>query len=134
MRQILTVLLCTFLFQAWSQVQINPNIHWKMVRSQDVTLQNNSYYQFEFPAEKGYDYVFNMFYEESNFISSLKIFDMQYKPIHSRIDSTAETNTALEFRVKESGTYILLVSYDSPFKEIPKLETQMSLVRRPEVD
>ena len=46
-------------------LDINPNVQWKYVRSQQLELKNKSTYQYEFPAEKGYDYIFSLNINES---------------------------------------------------------------------
>jgi len=115
-------------------IQINPNIEWMFIRSQDLTLQNNSVYQYEFPAEKGYDYIFTMVYEEQDFVSFFKVYDLQNKPIAVRVDSTSKDNTQLQFRVPQSGTYSIVLGYTGKSEEIPTLFTKFSLIRRPRID
>ena len=115
-------------------IDVNPNIKWTYVRSQDLDLQNGSVYKYEFPAEKGYDYIFNMFYEETNFVSYLKVLNMQLKPVAAKTDSISKDNTNLTFRVSESGTYYIVLGYNSKAKDMLNLATKFSLIRRPRVD
>ena len=115
-------------------IQINPNIEWKFIRSQELTLQNNSVYHYEFPGEKGYDYIFTMVYNEKNFISFFKVLDLQNKPIAEKVDSLSKDNTQLQFRVPQNGTYNVVLGYSSNPEELPMLFTKFSLIRRPRVD
>jgi hypothetical protein len=134
MKQFLIIVFLVFLgTDSYSQVvQVNPNIKWTYVRSQDLSLENNSVYQFEFPAEKGYDYGFNLDHNKVSVLSTLKIYDMQYKPIAASNDTTAGVVNDMYFRVPSSGTYYVVISYKS--KEVPKLESNFTLIRRPIVD
>jgi len=75
-----------------------------------------------------------MFYEETNFVSYLKVFNMQLKPIAAKTDSISKDNTNLTFRVSESGTYYIVLGYNSKAKDMPNLATKFSLIRRPRVD
>ena len=127
--------LTLFFIEAKSQVvEINPNVKWTYVRSQEVDLQNESVYKYEFPAEKGYDYIFNMFFKEVNFLSFIKVYDFQMKPIASEVDSSSSDETHLAFRVKKSGTYHVVFGYNEKDQDIPKLNTQFTLIRRPIVE
>lgn len=121
-------------FSSAQVIQINPNIEWKFISSQDLTLQNNSVYQYEFPGEKGYDYIFTMVYEEQNFVSFFKVFDLQNKPIAAKIDSTSKANTQLQFRVPQNGTYSIVLGYSGNPEDMPTLFTKFSLIRRPRID
>lgn len=131
--RILFLLFLAIGIEATAQIQVNPSVKWDIVRSQNITLSEGSHYQFEFPAKKRHDYVFNLFYEQKDFIASIQVFDMQYQPIRSRTDSSAVTNTSLEFRVPHDATYVVLVNYKSPLKTLPNLKAQLTLIERPEI-
>ncbi len=115
-------------------IEVNPNIKWSYVRSQEIDLQNEGVYKYEFPAERGYDYIFNLFYTELDFISFIKVYDIQMKPVASEADSSSRVETHLSFRVPKSGTYYVVFGYKQKEQEIPKLNTQFTLVRRPIVE
>lgn len=135
MRNIVFTLLILFCInEASAQLDVNPSVKWSIVRSQDMTMVDEQFYQFEFPAEKGYDYACNLFYEEKGFITNIRVLDMQFKPINARSDSASETNTALQFRVPATGTYVVLVSYKSLEEKIPSLAGRLTMIRRPEID
>jgi hypothetical protein len=116
-------------------IEVNPNIDWKYIRSQDLDLKKSSVYQYEFPAEIGYDYVFNMYFKEVDLITTMKVYDLQMKPISSKTDSSSSQNTSLSFRVPASGTYYIVLSYNGKREdEHAELTTKFTLIRRPRIN
>jgi hypothetical protein len=116
-------------------VEVNPNIAWKFVRSQKLDLQSESEYQYEFPAEKGYDYIFNLFFEKPEIITYIKIYDMQMKPIAEMKDTKGIKTSKLEFDVPASGTYMVSLGYmDKGESTEPTAAIELTLIRRPFVD
>ena len=107
-------------------VEINPAVQWKYVRSQVVELQNKNVYQYEFPAEKGFDYIFNLMISESNIETFVKIYDLQMKPIAGDDARTEQLN----FRVPASGTYIVTLGYQGPEEGNGKTSIDIRLIRR----
>lgn len=107
-------------------VEINPAVQWKYVRSQVVELQNKNVYQYEFPAEKGFDYIFNLTISESNIETFVKIYDLQMKPIAGDDARTEQ----LSFRVPASGTYIVTLGYQGPEEGNGKTSIDIRLIRR----
>lgn len=107
-------------------VEINPAVQWKYVRSQVVELQNKNVYQYEFPAEKGFDYIFNITISESNIETFVKIYDLQMKPIAGDDARTEQLN----FRVPVSGTYIVTLGYQGPEEGNGKTPIDIRLIRR----
>lgn len=93
-------------------LDINPNVQWKYVRSQQLELKNKSTYQYEFPAEKGYDYIFSVTINESGIETYVSVYDIQMKPIAGEGDQS-KTNQ-LQFRVPSSGTYMVTLAYKGP--------------------
>jgi len=93
-------------------LDINPNVQWKYVRSQQLELKNKSTYQYEFPAEKGYDYIFSLNINESGIETYVSVYDIQMKPIAGEGDQS-KTNQ-LQFRVPSSGTYMVTLAYKGP--------------------
>jgi hypothetical protein len=93
-------------------LDINPNVQWKYVRSQQLELKNKSTYQYEFPAEKGYDYIFSLNINESGIETYVSVYDIQMKPIAGEGDQS-KTNQ-LQFRVPSSGTYMVSLAYKGP--------------------
>mgnify|MGYP000897790552 FL=1 len=111
-------------------VEVNPSVNWKYVRSQKLELQDESVYQYEFPAEKGFDYIFNLFYSEENIITFIHVYDMQMKPIATLEDENARKTTKLSFSVPASGTYIVVVGYKDKTKASPTANIELTLIRR----
>ena len=93
-------------------LDINPNVQWKYVRSQQLELKNKSTYKYEFPAEKGYDYIFSLNINESGIETFVSVYDIQMKPIAGEGDQS-KTNQ-LQFRVPSSGTYMVSLAYKGP--------------------
>lgn len=112
-------------------LEINPNVQWKYVRSQQLELKNKSIYQYEFPAEKGYDYIFSVSINESNIETYVQVFDIQMKPIAGEGEK-GKTNQ-LEFRVPSSGTYVVTLGYNGP-DDNSVTPIDFTLIRRPIVD
>jgi len=107
-------------------VDINPAVQWKYVRSQVVELQDKNVYQYEFPAEKGFDYIFNIAISESNIETFVRIYDLQMKPIAGDNERTEQ----LSFRVPVSGTYIVTLGYQGPEGDNGKTPIDIRLIRR----
>lgn len=134
MRYLVGLILCiAFAVQSTAQVvEVNPNIGWKYIRSQKLDLEPESVYQYEFPADKANDYIFNLFYSKKNMITYIKVLDMQMKPIASITDPKAINTTRLEFRVPASGTYMVMLGYQSKDKtDASAAEIEAILITRP---
>ena len=116
-------------------VQVNPNVGWKFVRSQKLNLQPENEYQYEFPAETGNDYIFNLFFDKPDIITYVKIFDIQMKPIAEMTDRNGVKTSKLEFVVPASGTYIVSVGYMEKVKSSdPTTAIELTLIERPFVE
>jgi hypothetical protein len=131
MRSVIISLLVLFSLASSAQrVEVNPNIKWSFVRSQELDMQSGRTYQFEFPGEKGYDYLANVQHENSSLMVSIGVFDIQYAPIRQKTDSTSHMNTDFNFKLTDNGTYIMVVTVVS--KELEAvLPATISVVRRP---
>lgn len=92
-------------------VEINPSVQWKYVRSQKLDLQADNVYQYEFPAERGNDYIFSLLTTNPGLLTWVKIYDIQMRPIAQTEKRNAPQSTALEFKVPATGTYIVAVGY-----------------------
>ena len=112
-------------------IDINPNVQWKYVRSQQLELKNKSTYQYEFPAEKGYDYIFSVTINESGIETYVKVFDIQMKPIAG--EGIKSKTNQLQFRVPANWTYIVTLAYRGPdYNESTPID--FTLIRRPIVE
>ena len=97
MRTFLILFLLFGLFQAEAQVvEVNPNINWSYVRTQNLELQSGRTYQFEVPAEKGYDYVFNLAHSQMSAFARINVVDLQYGPVSSIVDSLIKCITSVQ--------------------------------------
>lgn len=129
------ILLITFVGGAFTQVpEINPNVKWTYVRNQEMTLNDKSVYQYEFPAEAGYDYIFNLSYNVTGVKPVLKVLDLQGKPLFEEIDEKDNKETQLSFRVPQSGTYQVVLGYTDSAGRNEQLPLTFTLIRRPVVE
>lgn len=112
-------------------LEINPRVQWKYVRSQQLVLKNKSTYQYEFPAERGYDYIFTATINESNIETYIQVYDLQMQPIAGQ-DERRKTDQ-LSFRVPQSGTYIVAIAYKGP-EDNQSTPIDFTLIRRPIVE
>ena len=85
--------------------QINPAIGWNYVKSQEIEVTDELWYNTDFPAEVGYDYIFIMNHKLDTAKASLQVFDMQDGFINAHHNDTSKTMHDLPFDVKESGMY-----------------------------
>ena len=108
-------------------LDINPNVQWKYVRSQQLELKNKSTYQYEFPAEKGYDYIFSLNINESGIETYVSVYDIQMKPIAGEGEQS-KTNQ-LQFRVPSNGTYMVTLAYKGP-EDNESTPIDFTLIRR----
>ena len=131
MRTLFIAFLLFFSVGAFAQrTEVNPNIKWSFVRSQEINFQSGRTYQFEFPAEKGYDYIFNLTHNIAGAFASISVFDMQYEPVAALTDSANNETIDLSFRAKSNGTYIVVLALSADAQDAI-LPTTLSLVRRP---
>lgn len=114
--------------------EINPSIQWRFVKSQELNLLDGSWYSYEFPAEKGFDYIFTMTHNTESAKASIQVFDLQDNKIAEFKSEDNKITAALEFDVKKSGTYKVYFGVNvlgTPDKtEVPVLFT---LIRREKV-
>lgn len=131
MRKLLLMIGLVFSLLANAQLtEVNPNIKWEFVRSQEIPLQSGRTYQFEFPAEKAYDYIFNLDHENRMAYASISVQDVQQQPLTAKSDSANTESMDLAFRVKDNGTYFvtLVLSNGQTDTDLP---CTLTLIRRP---
>ncbi|MBR9859277.1 hypothetical protein GYB22_00700 [bacterium] len=117
--------------QAQAQIEeVNPNIKWKYIRSQDLDFSAGSVYQFEFPAEKGFDYMFNLSHNLNGITAQMYVYDMQYKPVAKISDSTSNIASDLHFNVESNGTFIIVLRITGDKIENQVVPTKLTLIRR----
>lgn len=112
---------------------MNPNIdaEWRFVRSQELNLLSGSFYSFEFPAERGYDYIFNLSHELNGVYAAISVFDMQDQKISTITINESNTSADLNFDVKSSGTYKVVIGVTDPTAQKGNsLPSHLNLIRR----
>jgi hypothetical protein len=129
---ILIAILCATYIGVAQVTEINPRADWKYVRSQDLVLQDNSVYQFEFPADTGYEYLLNVTISEPNIETYMNVMDIQGKPIGKHAPN--ERREQMAFQVDASGTYIIALGYKGPEDDDGTTSVKVTLIRRPEVE
>ncbi len=134
MRTRLVLLFVFFGVFAQAQItEINPAIGWNYVKSQELELKNELWYNTDFPAEIGFDYIFIMNHNLDSAKASLQIFDMQDGFITAKNRDTSHKIIDLPFDVKESGMYRLFFVIDGKIKATDSHKVQLMLIRRKKI-
>lgn len=129
-KYVIALIVCAFGYTTSAQVvQVNPRSDWKYVRSQELTLQENSLYQFEVPADAAYDYLLNLTIKEANVETFISVTDLQGKPISKH--SASQKLEQLEFNVPASGTYKISILYKGSEDDDGTTPITVNLIRRP---
>ena len=113
--------------------EVNPNIdaEWRFIRSQQMELLSGSFYSYEFPAEKGYDYIFNLDHKQQGLYAVISVYDLQERLVQQTTQPVSNESADLNFAVEVSGTYKVIVGLTDPNgKKGDKLPGQFSLIRR----
>lgn len=113
--------------------EVNPNIdaEWRFIRSQQMELLSGSFYSYEFPAEKGYDYIFNLDHKQQGLYAVISVYDLQERLVQQTTQPVSNESADLNFDVEVSGTYKVIVGLTDPNgKKGDKLPGQFSLIRR----
>lgn len=135
MKKILFVLFVFISIASFGQVkEINPSIQWRFVKSQELELKDGNWYQYEFVAEKGFDYLFTMSGQSENSKASIQVFDLQHTKIADIKSDSVGNQAALLFDVPLSGTYLVYFGVNE--KETPDqspVKVLFTLVRREKV-
>ena len=113
--------------------EINPSIKWRYVRTQELQLEPGRNYQFEFPAEEGYDYIFNFTHNKENVLVGMTVTDMQSMPIIQKMDSASTTGFDMGFRVTSNGTYQVVYGISGQ-QLVGTLPVTITLIRRVSID
>ncbi|MBI1307617.1 MAG: hypothetical protein GC181_13525 [Bacteroidetes bacterium] len=113
--------------------EINPNIdsEWRFIRSQEMNLLSGSFYSFEFPAEKGFDYIFNLTHNQDKVYAAISVFDMQDRLVKKVVLNESNSSCDLAFDVDASATYRVVVGITDPKgSKGTAITSQFSLIRR----
>ena len=109
----LVVLLMPFLSQA-QVVDINPSVKWKYIISHDITFESGNFVMYEFPAERNFDYIFNITHNQDSLYAVIMVYDMQDGLIKKMILDNNQLSIDLPFDVSQSGTYKVILSLTDP--------------------
>ena len=126
----LAVLLFSALSFAQGQIDVNPNVQWRFVRSNDVKLVTGNLQTFEFPAYRNHNYIVNLEMRSDTVDVEIYVYDMQSKLISEKKVKASQT-AQLEFGVFNNATYQVAVRVKSPSGELKEVNTLMSLLKRP---
>ena len=133
MRSIFSIILLGMALAGWTQrVEVNPNIKWSFVQYQEMELQSGRTYNFEFPGEKGYDYVATITHDRSDLVVNIGIYDIQYDSVRQRTDSTGNPSVDLNFTLQDDGTYLVVFGLNASDLNM-MLPAKVAIVRRPVV-
>jgi hypothetical protein len=120
-----------FCLSLQAQDHINPNVQWRFIKSDSITLFNNQSFTMEFPANKKYDYFFNLNHGLDSTQTLITVYDMQMGVVSRFVDSTMSTSAISYFNVEDNSTYKVYVSISSAKKENEaEIKALFSLVRR----
>lgn len=130
MRVLISSIILLLALLAKAQINdINPSVQWKYVRSQELILLSGSVYSFEFPAEKGYDYLVNLTHDDDSAGITISVTDLQYGEVASKTDSSNSETMTVDFRVSAHGTYILVVQLIGD-QEGVQTPVKLNIIRR----
>ena len=119
-----------------AQAQIkeyNPSIGWNYVKSQEVEMTEGVWYNTDFAAEQGFDYIFIMNHKLDSVSATLKIFNLQDEPLKDKHRDTSNELIDLPFDVEESGVYRVFFGIDDKKLGAKNYKVQLMLVRRKKV-
>lgn len=130
---LLGVLFAPFYGQAQG-LEINPNIKWKYIISHDLTFQSGNFIMYEFPAEKNFDYIFNITHNQDSMYAVIMVYDMQDGLVSKMLLPNNQLSIDLPFSVSQSGTYKVILSLTDPNgKKGDAIDSRFTLIRRPKV-
>ncbi len=122
--------MCTWMASAQS-LETNPNINWEIIISHDLPLSSGNFTSYEFPAERNYNYIFNLTHGLQNVHAVLMVYDMQDALVDKIVVDTSDLSLDLRFSVEESGTYRVIVGLtDVNGNKGAPLPSQFALIRR----
>ena len=95
-----------------------------------MELLDDLWYNTDFPAETGYDYIFVMNHKLDTAKASLQVFDMQDTYISAKNKDTSTNIMDLSFDVKESGMYKVFFQVNDKIGPVSSHKVQLMLIRR----
>lgn len=113
--------------------EINPLIGWNYIKSEEIDMTDGVWYNSEFDAEAGYDYIFILNHKLDSVKSSIQVFDLQDVNVATKNKDNSKNIIDLTFDVKESGVYRVFFGLNDLVGEIEIHKVQFMLVRRKKV-
>ncbi len=110
--------------------EINPNVQWTYVKNQKLAALDGQLYQFEFPIEKGYDYVINLNHGLKGAKIDLRILDLQMKPVVEYHTESSDDSFMYEFDVTNNQTYIIYYLVSKREQSDETIPLELNIVRR----
>ncbi len=127
-------LISCFQFGFSQNVQINPSVKWKMILTHDISFESGNFIFYEFPAEKNYDYIFNITHNQDSLHAVIMIYDMQDQLVRKMILEDNKLSIDLGFDVASSGTYKVVLGLTDPKKKKGQpIDSHLILMRREKV-
>ncbi len=127
------IFLSVSLFSKAQVKEINPSIGWNYVKSEELEMTDGMWYNTEFAAEKGYDYIFIMNHKVDGAMASIQVFNLQDEFIFSKNKDTSDQIIDLPFDVPTSGVYKVFFGLNDKQPGILVHNVQFMLVRRKKV-
>ncbi len=134
MRYYFLFLLALFGLSSIAQTkEYNPSIGWNYVKSQELIMVDGLWYNTEFAAEIGFDYIFILNHKLDSAMASIQIFNLQDEYVSIKNRDTSNQVVDLPFDVKESSVYRVFFGINDKKESIDKHNVQFMLVRRKKV-
>lgn len=134
MRYLIIVLLAFASNVTFSQItEYNESVGWKYVKSEDLKMVDGVWYNTEFPAEVGYDYIFILNHKLDSAMASIQVFNLQDEQIKVNNKDASKKVIDLNFDVSESGIYRVYFGINEKRNSIHDHSVQFMLVRRKKV-
>ena len=113
--------------------EYHPSIGWNYVKSQDLGMVDGMWYNTEFAAEKGFDYIFIMNHKIDSAMASIQVFNLQDEYVKAKNSDTSMQIIDMPFDVSESGVYRVFFGVNDKRSGVSKHQVQFMLVRRKKV-
>ncbi len=127
---IIALLFCAVTSSAQS-LEINPSVQWRFIISHQIDFKSGNFITYEFPAEKNYDYMFNITHNLEGLHTVIMVYDMQDALIEKMILDNNQFSIDLPFDVSQSGTYRVVIGITDPEgKKGDQIPGQFTLIRR----
>lgn len=113
--------------------EINPAIGWNYVKTQELEMTDEVWYNTDFSAETGFDYIFVMNHNLDSIKASLQLYDLQDTYLLSHNSENSVQVHSLPFDVKESGMYRIFFAINDMIEGSATHKVQFTLIRRKKI-